>query len=87
MRRRLPRPIPISPVHPDYDARVATDPLDFLELEREAGYVVTRNEDGSISSEPDPELGVSDCFRRLREVFLGKLRAREEMARADEVPR
>lgn len=80
-RRRVPARVEILPVNPNYDAAVKELKEDPLGPERAAGDIIVKNEDGSISSIPSPNLSRRARFKLIRKHYLAQERRREELAR------
>lgn len=83
-RRRLPKHVPILGVHPEYDARVASNPVDFIEQERASGRIIEQHADGSVTSAPDPDLSRRAAWKKAKQVHIEWVQELERMAREDE---
>ncbi|MCO6511334.1 MAG: hypothetical protein J5I65_11145 [Aridibacter famidurans] len=72
-RRKVWPGIPIQPVHPDYDARVAQGPHDTYGEERAAGDRFLVYRDGPfqvVETEPDPNLTHQERLDRMKAYAL-----------------
>lgn len=81
LRRRVPRSIVIEPVNPDYVPPKVDLLREDIEDGRAVGDIVTENPDGSVSTSPNPRLERSQRFEMLRQRWLRRQRAREDLAR------
>jgi hypothetical protein len=80
-RRRVPSPITILPVHPNYDALEKAIEHDMLGSHRAAGDIIQTNDDGSITCTPNPTISRKERFERSRQHVLAEQRRREALAK------
>jgi len=81
-RRLVPAGISILSVCSDFDAKYAAAQLDFIEIERGSGHVITKNGDGSVTSSPDPSLSKAESYARARKFHLDYQRRLEALAKS-----
>ena len=79
-RGKVPAQIKISPVHPDFDARVKELGFDMLDSHRAAGDIIETNADGSVSCSPNPQISSAERFELMRNWHLAHQRERERLA-------
>jgi len=79
-RREVPAGTPISPVHPDFDARVQELGFDMLDPHRAAGDIIETRSDGSVVCTPNPEISGEKRYELMRDWQLAHQRKRERLA-------
>ena len=79
-RSKVPAQIKISPVHPDFDARVKELGFDMLDSHRAAGDIIETNADGSVACTPNPPISSAERFDLMRNWHLAHQRERERLA-------
>ena len=80
-RRQVPSRIAILPVHPNYDELEKEIKHDFLGSHREAGDIIERNADGSVTCTPNPNISRKERFELSRQYMLAEQRRREALAK------
>jgi len=81
-RSQVPSGLDIQEVNPDYDSLVCEDGLEgVLEMHREAGDIIKRNPDGSISVIANPDLSHEQRLENMRRVVSERQKEREKLAK------
>jgi hypothetical protein len=83
-RYRVPWRISIQRVRPDYDAVIKDLPEDILGTHRASGELIVRNDDGSITCTPNPNISRKEHWERARKYQLEAQARREALAKVRE---
>lgn len=83
-RYRVPWRITIQPVRPDYDIAIKGFKEDILGVSRAGGEIIVRNDDGSITCTPNPNISRKEHWERGRKYQLEEQARREAIAKVRE---
>lgn len=83
-RYRVPSRIAIQPVRADYDNVIKDLKEDILGTARASGEIIVRNDDGSITCTPNPNISRKEHWERARKYQLDAQARREALAKVPE---
>jgi hypothetical protein len=83
-RHRVPSRIIIQRVRPDYDTVMKDLKEDILGIARASGEMIVRNDDGSITCTPSPDISRKEHWQRAQKYQLEAQARREALAKVRE---